>query len=47
MEASRLDRVRIDVAGNIVEITWDERDTLLGKLRTVSECETIVLEPKV
>ena len=42
MEASRLDRVRIDVAGNFVEITWDERDTLLGKLRVLAGCETIV-----
>src|SRR5437588_13031479 len=42
MEASRLDRVRIDVAGTIVQITWDERDTLLGKLRVLTGCETIV-----
>jgi hypothetical protein len=32
MEASRLDRVRIDVAGEIVEISWDERDVLLEEL---------------
>jgi hypothetical protein len=32
LEASRLDRVRIDVAGDIVEITWDERDVLLQEL---------------
>jgi hypothetical protein len=32
MEASRLDRVRIDVAGEIVEITCDERDILLKEL---------------
>ena len=32
METSRLDRVRVDVAGEIVEITWDERDTLLEEL---------------
>ena len=25
----RLDRVRIDVLGELVEITWDERDLLL------------------
>jgi hypothetical protein len=36
MEASRLDRVQVDVAGEIVEISWDERDTLLGKLRSVA-----------
>jgi hypothetical protein len=32
MEASRLDRVRIDVAGDVVEITWHERDVLLHEL---------------
>jgi hypothetical protein len=32
MEASRLERVRIDVAGDIVEIAWDERDVLLEEL---------------
>ncbi len=42
MEASRLDRVQVDVAEEIVEIAWDERDTLLRKLRTVAGCETIV-----
>jgi hypothetical protein len=40
--ASRLDRVQVDVAGEIIEITWDERDTLLARLRTVAGCETIV-----
>lgn len=29
VQASRLDRVQINVEGEIVEITWDERDTLL------------------
>ena len=33
---SRSDRVQIDVAGTIVEITWSEWDTLLEKLRTVA-----------
>jgi hypothetical protein len=42
MEASRLDGVRIDVAGNVVEIIWDERDMLLRKLRAIDGCETIV-----
>jgi hypothetical protein len=42
MESSRLDRVRIDVAGEIVEISWDERDTLLERLERVAGCETIV-----
>ena len=38
----RLDRVQVDVAGEIVEIGWDERDTLLEKLETVAGCDTIV-----
>jgi hypothetical protein len=42
MEASRLDRVHIEVAENLVEITWDERDTLLRRLRIVSGCDTII-----
>ena len=40
--ASRLDRVQVDVAGEIVEISWDERDALLEKLETVAGCDTIV-----
>jgi len=32
MEAGRLDRVRVDVAREIVEISWDERDVLLEEL---------------
>jgi hypothetical protein len=36
MESSRLDRVQIDVAGEIVEIAWKERDTLLRRLRAVA-----------
>ncbi len=42
MAAGRLDRVQIVVAGEIVEITWDERDTLLEKLETIAGCDTIV-----
>ena len=42
MEASRLDRVQIDVAGNIVEITWDERDALLEKLRGVAGSDAVI-----
>jgi hypothetical protein len=42
MESSRLDRVQVAVAGEIVEIARDERDTLLRKLRSVAGCETIV-----
>jgi hypothetical protein len=38
----RLDRVQVDVAGEIVDISWDERDTLLEKLETVAGCDTIV-----
>jgi hypothetical protein len=39
----RLDRVEVNVAGEIVDITWDERDQLLGKLRVLEGSETIVL----
>ena len=42
MEASRLDRVRVNVPGETVEINWDELDMLLGKLRVLDGCETIV-----
>ena len=42
MAASRLDRVQVDVAGEIVEISWDERDTLLERLERIAGCETIV-----
>lgn len=42
MESSRLDRVQIDVAGEIVEIAWKERDTLLRRLRAVAGCEKVV-----
>jgi hypothetical protein len=42
METNRLDRVRVDVEGNVVEINWAERDELLFKLRFVAGCETIV-----
>jgi hypothetical protein len=38
----RLDRVQVAVAGEIVEITWDERDMLLEKLRHVAGGETTV-----
>lgn len=42
MQGSRLDPVRVNVAGEIVEISWDERDALLDKIRNVSGCETII-----
>jgi hypothetical protein len=42
METSRLARVHVEVAENLVEITWGERDTLLDKLRFVTGCETII-----
>jgi hypothetical protein len=29
---SRLDRVRIDVSGNVIEITWAERDWLRTRI---------------
>jgi hypothetical protein len=32
MEAGRLDRVHVNLAGEIVVITWDERDVLLEEL---------------
>jgi hypothetical protein len=41
MEASRLDRVRVDVAGKIVEISWDERDTLLEELAFAADTKPI------
>jgi len=42
MGASRLDRVKVDVAGEIVEITWDEREALLRRIDTVASCQSIV-----
>ncbi len=42
MNASRLDRVQVSVAGELVEITWDERDTLLRKLLTVAGSDAII-----
>lgn len=41
MEASGLDRVRVDVAGEIVEISWDERDILLEELAWAAETKSI------
>jgi hypothetical protein len=38
----RLNRAQVDVAGAIVEISWDERATLLRKLQAVGGCDTIV-----
>jgi hypothetical protein len=42
MAPDRLDRVQVDVEGQIVEITWHERDTLLHNLRDTAGCETII-----
>ena len=42
MEESRTDQARVDVAGNVVEISWAERDWLLAKIRVVAGFETIV-----
>jgi hypothetical protein len=41
MEASRLDQVPIDVAGNIVQISWAERDLLLLELAMAADTKTI------
>ncbi len=41
-DRSRLDRVQVDVAGNVVEITWAERDWLLKRVYRVAGFETIV-----
>jgi hypothetical protein len=37
----RLDRVHVDVAGVIVEITWHERDVLLEELAFIEGTKTI------
>jgi hypothetical protein len=37
----RLDRVHVDVAGEIVMITWDERDVLLEELAWAAETKSI------
>jgi hypothetical protein len=42
MERSRLDRVQVDVDGELIEITWAERDTLLGKLRLARGMDSII-----
>jgi hypothetical protein len=42
MAPSRLDRVQVDVSGEIIEISWGERDALLEKLETIAGCDTIV-----
>jgi hypothetical protein len=41
MEASRLDRVLINLAGEVVQITWAERDTLLEELAFAAETKPI------
>jgi hypothetical protein len=42
MGTSRLVCVHVEVAENLVEITWDERDRLLDKLGDVAGSETII-----
>jgi hypothetical protein len=42
MDAGRLDQVHIDVAGELLEISWDERNELLERIRIVVDDETIV-----
>jgi hypothetical protein len=44
MERSRLDQVYVDVAGNVVEIAWADREWLLRKIETVAGFETIVAQ---
>jgi hypothetical protein len=41
VESSRLDRVHVDVAGEIVEISWDERDVLLEELAFAADTKSI------
>jgi hypothetical protein len=38
----RLNRVQVDVAGTLVDISWEERATLLQKLQTIGGCDTIL-----
>ena len=42
MQVSRPDAVRVEVAANLVEISPDERDRLLQKLRVVSGFDAII-----
>jgi hypothetical protein len=42
MEPGRLDRVQVDVVGELVEISWTERDTLLDQLQADDESDTII-----
>jgi hypothetical protein len=42
MEASRLGFVRVDVAGDLVAISWHERAWLLEKIETLVGFESIV-----
>jgi hypothetical protein len=41
MEASRLERVQIDVAGEIITISWSERDVLLEELAFAPDTKPI------
>lgn len=42
MESSGPGKVHIDVAGELVEISWDEREELLERIRIVAEDRAIV-----
>ena len=42
MEVSRPDAVRVEVAANVVEISGDERDRLLRKLRIVGGFDSTI-----
>jgi hypothetical protein len=41
MEASGLDRMRVNVAGEIVEISWNDRDVLLEELAWAADTKSI------
>jgi hypothetical protein len=41
METGRLDRVQVDVAGEIITISWHERDVLLEELAVVEGAKSI------
>jgi hypothetical protein len=42
MASGGLDKVQVDVTGEIVEITWADRDTLLAKLRFIPGTDPII-----
>jgi hypothetical protein len=42
MASGGLDKVQVDVAGEIVELTWAEQETLLAKLRFIPGGDPII-----